>query len=303
MSDNRVTTAILAVFLLLMLIPLHSAEAQESFEYKVQIRGDGSAYWSIEQYSTVNSEVYTWQDFNQIISVVLDTAQAATEREMGIDQNSIQISTSIFAQSKRTEYDFVWLNFSVAENNQMRFGDVFQASDFLARFFGDSELYLIYPENYSVESIYPTANNRDDQAHTLAWNNLHDLINENTEVVLMATLSFDNVTVQTWLLMVTTAGLAAAIFMFLFFRRQHNQNKSLPVASTQMQALLQTEEDKILNLLKTRGGTMRQSEITEQLHFSKAKTSQLLSALESTGALTRLKKGRDKIVTIAENPE
>jgi uncharacterized membrane protein len=45
---------------------------------------------------------------------------------------------------------------------------------------------------------------------------------------------------------------------------------------------------------------MRQSDITEQLRFSKAKTSQLLSGLEKRGLVTRYKSGRDKIVTLKD---
>ena len=61
-----------------------------------------------------------------------------------------------------------------------------------------------------------------------------------------------------------------------------------------------SEEDKVLKLLKSFGGSMRQSEITEQSRFSKAKTSQLLAALEKKGSITRYKSGRDKIVTLKE---
>jgi uncharacterized membrane protein len=65
-------------------------------------------------------------------------------------------------------------------------------------------------------------------------------------------------------------------------------------------SLIETEEDKVLKLLKTASGTMRQSDITERLGFSKAKTSQLLTALENRRILARYKKGRDKIVTLIE---
>ena len=67
MSVNRLIAVSIAVLLLLMLIPLQSVEAQESVEYKVQIRSDGSAYWSIEQYSAVDSEVYTWHMLRVIV--------------------------------------------------------------------------------------------------------------------------------------------------------------------------------------------------------------------------------------------
>jgi uncharacterized membrane protein len=63
---------------------------------------------------------------------------------------------------------------------------------------------------------------------------------------------------------------------------------------------VETEEDKIIKILKSSGGSLRQSVIVEQCRFSKAKTSQLLTVLEEKGKITRLKKGRDKIVTLKE---
>ena len=63
---------------------------------------------------------------------------------------------------------------------------------------------------------------------------------------------------------------------------------------------LETEEGKILKLLKSSGGSMRQSAIVDQCRFSKAKTSQLLAVLEKNGNITRYKKGRDKIVNLTE---
>ncbi len=299
MSINRLTVSILAVALLLVLIPIHSAQAQDHYEYTVQIRSDGSAYWSIEQYSAVDAEVYTWQDFQQILSVILDSAQAGTGRNMEVDLNSIQINTSIFAESKTTEYSFVWRNFSIIDGNKIRFGDSFQVTDFLTQLFSNASLRVTYPENYVVESVYPTPDKRNDQTHTLTWTTMHDLVNDNTEIVLAGNPSINDATTQTGLLLLTAGGLVAAIFVFFTFRQKKRRNKQSPLGSLQTQ-VLQTEEDKILNLLKTQGGTMRQSEITRQLHFSKAKTSQLLSQLENEGELTRYKKGRDKIVTIAK---
>jgi uncharacterized membrane protein len=64
--------------------------------------------------------------------------------------------------------------------------------------------------------------------------------------------------------------------------------------------VVETEEDKILKSLRLHGGSQFQSAITESCRFSKAKTSQLLSALEKKGLVTRYKKGRDKIVTLTE---
>ena len=75
----------------------------------------------------------------------------------------------------------------------------------------------------------------------------------------------------------------------MFKRRKNNASLADTIESP-----IVSEEDKVLKLLKSFGGNMRQSEITEKSRFSKAKTSQLLTALEKKGSITRYMSGRDK---------
>ena len=84
----------------------------------------------------------------------------------------------------------------------------------------------------------------------------------------------------------------------MFKRRKTSQSKSMVIPAEP--AEVETEEGKILKLLKLSGGSMRQSAIVDQSRFSKAKTSQLLTVLEKKGTITRYKKGRDKIVNLTE---
>jgi uncharacterized membrane protein len=63
---------------------------------------------------------------------------------------------------------------------------------------------------------------------------------------------------------------------------------------------MESDEDKIIRLLKSAGGSLYQSEITKQTKFSRAKTSKLLGALENKGIIKRYRKGRDKIVTLTK---
>jgi uncharacterized membrane protein len=97
---------------------------------------------------------------------------------------------------------------------------------------------------------------------------------------------------------VLAVGVSVSLAGFYAVKQRKKGNAK---ASVELDPLpIETEEDKILKVLKNSGGTMRQSDITERLGFSKAKTSQLLSALESKGILARYKNGRDKIVTLSE---
>jgi uncharacterized membrane protein len=96
---------------------------------------------------------------------------------------------------------------------------------------------------------------------------------------------------------VLVAAVSVSIVGFYMFKWRKNNGTSIQFTA-EGQSPIESEEDKIVRLLKTSGGTLRQSEITNRLKFSKAKTSQLLTSLENRGILTRYKKGRDKIVTL-----
>ena len=112
----------------------------------------------------------------------------------------------------------------------------------------------------------------------------------------------DNSSQNQWQQIGVVGGIVAAAAIlsslgFYIFRRRRTA-KPAPVAIAAEPVEFETEEGKILKLLKSSGGSMRQSAIVEQCKFSKAKTSQLLAVLEKNGSITRYKKGRDKIVNL-----
>jgi uncharacterized membrane protein len=80
-------------------------------------------------------------------------------------------------------------------------------------------------------------------------------------------------------------------------RSQHRKNE-YPIIQS-----IENDEDKIIRLLKSAGGSLYQSAIAEQSRFSRVKTSNLLASLENKGIIKRYKKGRDKIVTLTKAKE
>jgi uncharacterized membrane protein len=111
----------------------------------------------------------------------------------------------------------------------------------------------------------------------------------------------DDIPLQT-ILIATVSAAAIAIGLTGTFFVTKRRKKQPKVESNISAPVLQieTEEDKILNILRASKTGVRQSDISEQCRFSKAKTSQLLAALEKRGVITRYKSGRDKIVTLNE---
>ena len=66
---------------------------------------------------------------------------------------------------------------------------------------------------------------------------------------------------------------------------------------------MENDEERTVKLIRSSGGVCINPPSTDQLGFSKAKTSQLLAVLERKGVIRRYKKGRDKIVVLLEKRE
>jgi len=286
---------------MLLVLSLNTVQGQNYFEYKVQTRSDGSAVWTMTQFSSANETVETWDVFQQKVFDLVDSAAIVTHREMAVDDNTLQINTTVSSESKTTEYSFVWQNFSIVQGNTLSFGDVFQVNNFFNQLYGDAALQLTYPSDFSVKSVSPAPYERQDSEDMFKWSRTQDLVANKVSVVLASNNQEGNGPINDWqqfgvIIAVLAVGISLSLFGYYKFK-QRNNNSTL---ATLIESPLVSEEDKVLKLLKSSGGKMRQSAITEQCRFSKAKTSQLLAALEKSGNITRYKSGRDKIVTLKE---
>lgn len=300
MREHRPNVCLAIGILLVVFFLIPNVSGQEYYEYNVRLNGDGSAVWAITQFSSVDTPVDTWEGFQEKIFTLVNSAASLTQRQMEIDENSIQINNTISSVSKITEYSFVWQNCTSTENGEMRFGDIFGVDDFFGQLYGDAALELSYPSEFRVQSVSPVPNERQDSAQTLRWARTHDLGSGVSVVLAPVTLPENGDGLPLYLVAVASAvGVAVTLLGFFAIRRYRGKEKAASTVSVDA-SLMESEEDKVLKILKLSGGSMRQSEITERCRFSKAKTSQLLTALENQGAITRYKKGRDKIVTIKE---
>ena len=301
MNACRLAVCYAICVMLLLLFPLYEANCQNYVSYSVQINNDGSALWKITNFSDVNASVDTFSSFEDKVSNIINSASNITHREMMVEENSLQINTTISSSSKTTEYSFLWQNFSVIRGNQIVFGDVFQVNGFFSQFYGDDALQISYPSTFSVKSVTPTPYQRDDSEKTLDWARTQDLVNAQTNIILTRSTLDDNFNLNNWQLytIIVAIGITLGLLSIYVLKRRKNSHTT-SIAIQEESAELDTEEGKILKLLKSSGGSLRQSAIVEQCKFSKAKTSQLLTLLEKNGKITRYKKGRDKIVNLTE---
>ncbi|WP_135302896.1 helix-turn-helix transcriptional regulator [Haloarcula amylovorans] len=67
---------------------------------------------------------------------------------------------------------------------------------------------------------------------------------------------------------------------------------------------LLTDDDRVLKLLEANGGRMKQVDIVDATDWSKSKVSMLLSEMESDGEISKLRVGRENIISLAgEEPD
>ena len=89
--------------------------------------------------------------------------------------------------------------------------------------------------------------------------------------------------------------LIASTVVAVVLRRRKAAPEEPPITS------IQDDREKLLSLLRARGGMMYQRDVGRSLGFSKSKTTSLLSALEREGLIVREKRGREKLVRLARS--
>ncbi len=59
-----------------------------------------------------------------------------------------------------------------------------------------------------------------------------------------------------------------------------------------------TDEDRVVALIRENGGRMKQVNIVEETGWSKSKVSMLLSDMEDEGTISKLRVGRENIISL-----
>jgi hypothetical protein len=301
----KISTLMLTLTLCLLAAPIGTVHSQNQVEYYIRIDANGTADWTIRQTLPMSASHDDLNTFQYKIESLLKNVVDNTSRNMTVIADSI--TSSAMGSYILVEYEFYWTDFGEKENSNIVIGDVFHVPDFFAQLYGDGEISFSYPEQYVIEAVSPPPAKRDDSNQLLEWLGAADF-NSNANIVLRQPEpdhSLIEVLKQNMMLIlsivVVIGGLAGTIYMLS--RRNRKTRKPEEIFLTENPLMLETEEEKVIKLLKSKGGNMYQSAITDDLGFSRAKTSLLLSTLERNGIIKRLKRGRDKIVTLIDKEE
>jgi len=272
--------------------------------YTINLQEDGSAIWNMEyrtplltQGDTEAFQNYSEQiqavslpDYTELMRKSAVDASIATARPVGVSD----FSADTAIQSGPTgsygvfHYRCRWSGLARA-GDSLTVGDVFVGGLYLGK---DHALIIRPPPGFAVADASPPPDGSQDG---LVWYGMRSFGAGEPRVVLRK----DPVPWLPVLLILGVAGLAIGAFV----SRRRFLKPSPESAGEPTQAPVDTGtpmelEDRILPILRERGGSLFQSEIVEVLGLPKSTVSEAVNRLHETGRIEKVRKGRENLIRL-----
>lgn len=312
--------------------PPPSYEDTSSFDtatYYVEVFHNGSVRWTA-QYQTVlenasqqraferfadrftQNGTALYDSFNQTATDRVTQAENITGRPM----KAISFSRSVAIEDQTEESEngtlgivemsFLWTNATVQENGRVVLGDVFEGGLYLTE--GQSLVVLAGPKLEFV-SVSPMesavlSNSTLNTSESVTWTGEMQFADRRPRAVFEYPTEPQGLPdTMTWMmvgLLVALLGVGAVLLWRQVETRPgpgepDQANATEPAISDEE---LLTDEARVEALLVEHGDRMKQVDIVEETGWSKAKVSTLLSEMAEEGTISKLRIGRENIITL-----
>lgn len=294
-------------------LTLDSEERETAFEeLQADIDEDPSAYLD---------------PFDERMRTTAAEASEATGREMTVDGFTVETERESQPQGEfgLVTFRFEWTGFAAAD------GDTIRAGDALDRLIlGDEEsLQLSWPAGYSLQSSSPEPETIEEGR--VVWRGPIDFDAGQPRIELAAD---DEPSTALGLLALAAVGFIVAAAVVLWRRRRAREGTTAPdpaatesageaepdaggneaaagdtagaeTAATDTEPEgpppeLLSNEEQVIQLLEANGGRMKQQAVAEQLDWTAAKTSQVVSDLREEDAIESFRLGRENVLTLPD---
>ena len=334
-SSRRAVTAVLlaAVLAVGVAAPALGQASGATTTMRVDLEADGDAHWTVSAHFSL-ADANETEAFDRLadehvggtaeVLVVdpyehaVDLAAAATDRPMVLDNVSRAAERTGNRGALRLSFD--WTNFSRVEANGSRLvlGDVFRSPSgtWLPGLNEGQVLVVAFPEGYSVRSSSRALDNGTIRVEGPATFEPGEP---------SATLERtggdgpgeppDDLAVPTALTAGAVLAIVALVAYVLYRRRREEvvadgeaaaadaaEGADEPATPPEEDELL-SDEERVLRLLRSAGGRMKQVDIVEETDWSNAKVSQLLSAMAEEGRVEKLRIGRENLISLPGEDE
>ncbi|MFP8953959.1 helix-turn-helix transcriptional regulator [Natrialbaceae archaeon A-arb3/5] len=285
-------------------------------ETETEARNNFQAF--AEEFESGDTEFGLYERFSDQAELMIESGNANTDREM--EARNFNRSATIDGQFNPigvVEMSFLWDGFAETENGEIVVGDVFQdiyitEDQSIVIEAGDGLTF----QNAEPEPQYVGASLED--ADSVQWSGEREFLDGHPRVTLEPAGNDTSwLPVGVALLVLLGAGVGLA----LYHRRRQStateatetpapplrtDSETEPAATqTDDQSVeplsddeLVTDEDRVVRLIRENGGRMKQVNIVDETGWSKSKVSMLLSEMEDDGTISKLRVGRENIVSL-----
>ncbi|AGN00308.1 hypothetical protein L593_01785 [Salinarchaeum sp. Harcht-Bsk1] len=289
---------------------------------RIVLHENGSAIWTIEVRTRLTSaeEVAAYESFQERfrsnrsrfreefearMTGVVESANGSLDRPMRA--TAFSASTSIEEAPQRwgvVTYTFRWEGFAATEGDGLVVGDVFGGNFFIEE---NSVLEFVLPEGHEVETVSPSPDSRSGE--TMQWEGPASFGDGQPRVV---TTTGDDGLSLVWILVAAIVVLAALLALAIAWRRgsiggRADESETAAASAgdepeggdaTAAEPGPLTDEDRVREVLEAHGGRCKQSQIVEELDWSKSKTSRVLSRMAEENRVEKLRIGRENVIEL-----
>ncbi|MEY7848104.1 helix-turn-helix transcriptional regulator [Natrarchaeobius sp. A-rgal3] len=287
-----------------------------------------------EEFESDGEDFGLYERFQDQAQAMTETGASATDREMeatnfnrtaGIDEQLNPVGI--------VEMSFLWDGFAATDNGTVVVGDVFQ--DLYIT--DDQSIVVVADDELTFESAEPEpeyVGTSLENADSVTWSGEQEFLDGHPRAVLeqsgsetgsagggggpVSGMGDDGADGPPWnlLAIALVVSLAAVIAVVLYRRRSTDTTPEMtapvdsrspddqpieptadPTDSFPEEELL-SDEDRVVNLIRDNGGRMKQVNIVDETGWSKSKVSMLLSDMEDEGTISKLRVGRENIISL-----
>ena len=295
-----------------------------TFSAVYQFENNATEEWEeLEADIEENPEAYAAVQQDNWNEILLE-GENATEREMELSNVSIGTDTSSAPRDLGlVEVTFRWSSFAYVEWNRIEVGDAL--SDFTLP--SDTSIRFHAPDGYAIEDVEPSPEDRDEG--TVFWDSDGAPFSSDPPLVVMIEESNDDGEAgepddgpaMPWLIVLTALALLVGVGTagWWFTRADGSRTPAPgetghPVAGDSTDAAgdaesngpppeLLSNEERVLRLLESRGGRIKQQEVVSELDWTEAKTSQVVGGLREDGEVEVFRIGRENVLALPEEDD
>ncbi|WP_336359201.1 helix-turn-helix transcriptional regulator [Haladaptatus sp. ZSTT2] len=308
-----------------------NGSARWTFAYKLTLETDEDRQ-QFDQYAAEfnqnETELYT--QFQNQSKALAASGEQATGRSMSASGFSKRASVNELGNQGIVEMQFTWSNFAAPEGGQLVVGDVFEGGLYI----GPNQSLTIKhdgPLQFTDTNPEPDAISGENlsSSDSVTWFGERQFADQQPRIVLGEPGSGSGGSSTTdggpaeggglpivpLAAVVFLLALAAGAFAYrsgaLPTLGRDDDDDGTGATATQSTSTaasattgvtdeeLLTDENRVLRLLEESGGRMRQVNIVDETGWSKSKVSMLLSDMEDDGTISKLRMGRENIVSLS----